>query len=723
MTILEKPRLIDSMKNISLRDKFLISLSAIGLSLSCLSGILSPNLINKPNLLLITIDTLRADYVGIYGGKVKTPVMDNLAASGIMFTRTYSHVPLTLPSHCSLLTGTIPPVHGVRDNSYRFPQKNKTLAEILKENGYLTVAFVGAFPLDSRFGLDIGFDLYDDNYGSRNLQRDLTFVERKAEEVTNKASTWLENHKDKNFFLWVHYFDPHAPYEPPPPFSEQYRGREYEGEIAYTDQQIGQLLAKLKSLGLTDDTIIILTADHGESLGEHQEKTHGIFIYDSTLRVPLIFYNPKILPKSRKISELTCLSDVFPTILDILNIPYQGEKIQGRSLKELIFKGKTLGDREIYIESIAALLDRNWAPLQGLIDKNWKYIEAPQPELYDLSNDPQELNNMFKKNPQVVKLLQNRLKEFMAKNSFSPLADIQRPELDKETYEKLKSLGYISAKIIKTGENRPDPKEMIEIDNLFNEAVILSEAGRLEKAQLMYETLLKKQPNFAVGYEYAAYNFYKMGKLEEAISLLRKALQLNLGTTSIKARLGLYLQEYGEIQESIQLLQEALQQDPYHTEAYNYLGVSYFKTGNLDQAEKAFQEALKLDSDYAMAINNLGNVYLTQGKYDQAINVYSKAISVDPHLASAYNGLAVASYRKGDINEALNNWKRALEIDETQADAAYNLGKTFLRLNNKEEALKYLELFLKIAPPQKYGQDIKQVKSVVDRLKEEIRKS
>jgi len=689
----------------------------------CLSKNLQPEINKPPNLILITVDTLRADHVGIYGGQVKTPSMDQLGRAGLVFTRTYSHVPLTLPSHCSLLTGTIPPVHGVRDNGYRFPQKNKTLTEILKENGYLTAAFVGAFPLDSRFGLDIGFDLYDDNYGSRNLQRDLTFVERKAEEVTNKASTWLENHKDKNFFLWVHYFDPHAPYEPPPPFSEEYQGREYEGEIAYTDQQIGRLLRKLKSLGLIDDTIIILTADHGESLGEHQEKTHGIFIYDSTLRVPLIFYNPKIFPKSRKISELTCLSDVFPTILDILNIPYNSGQIQGKSLKELIFKDKPIGDREIYIESIAAMLDRNWAPLQGLIYKNWKYIEAPQPELYDLSNDPQELTNLFEKNPGEVKLLRNRLKEFMAKNAFSPSADIQRSELDKETYEKLKSLGYISNKNLRTAVNRPDPKNMIEIDNLFNEALILSEAGRLEEARLMYETLLKKQPNFAVGYEYAAYNFYKMEKLEDAISLLRQALQLNLGTASIKARLGLYLQEYGEIQESIQLLQEALQQDPYYTEAYNYLGVSYFKAVNLEQSEKAFQQALKLDCDYAMAINNLGNVYLTEGKYDQAINIYSKAISVDPHLASAYNGLAVAYYNKGDTNEALINWKRALELDENQADAAYNLGKIFLRLNNKEEALKYLELFLKIAPPQKYGQDIKQVKLVVDRLKEEIRKS
>ena len=681
----------------------------------------STNPAKKFNLLLVTIDTLRADHVGIYGSRVKTPVIDGLAEAGVMFTRAYTHVPLTLPSHCSLLTGTIPPVHRVRDNGHRFSQKNKTLAEILKAEGYATAAFVGAFPLDSRFGLDKGFDLYDDNYGSRNLQRDLTFVERKAEEVTTRASAWLESNKDKNFFLWVHYFDPHAPYEPPSPFDLDYRGREYEGEVAYTDKMLGELLTRLNSLNLTDQTIIILTSDHGEGLGEHQEKTHGIFIYDSTMRVPLIFYNQKILPRGQVISDLTGLSDVFPTVLDLLNIPFNPEEIQGRSLKPAIIKKKSSGNREIYIESVAAMFDRNWAPLQGLIVDNWKYIEAPQPELYDLEKDPQELLNLYGKQPRITGQLQKKLTELRSKDYFSPLAEVQQPGIDRETYEKLKSLGYISGKKVKTTENRPDPKMMIEIDNLFNEAIILSEAGRLEEARILYKTLLEKQPNFAVGYEYAAYNFYKMGELEEAITLLRQAIDLDLATVSIRARLGLYLQEVGEIEESINLLQSALDEDPYYTEAYNYLGVSYFKAGELNQAEEAFNKALALDSDYAMAINNLGNVYLAQKRYTEAIATYRKAILADGQLASAYNGLGVVYYNQGDINNAYSNWKKALSVDPRQADAAYNLGRTLLKEGNQAEALKYLELFLEIASPQKYSQDIKQVRAVVERLRQEIR--
>ena len=698
-----------------------VAIVILGLSFSLFKQPLLAGQAKKFNLLLVTVDTLRADCVGTYGGQAKTPVMDSLARTGVRFTRTYTHVPLTLPSHCSLLTGTIPPVHGVRDNGYRFPGRNKTLAEILKAGGYVTAAFVGAFPLDSRFGLDKGFELYDDNYGSRNLQRDLTFVERKAEEVTSRASAWLENNKDKSFFLWVHYFDPHAPYEPPPPFDRDYRGKEYEGEIAYTDKMLGELLAKLKSLGLTDETIIVLTSDHGEGLGEHQEKTHGIFIYDSTMRVPLIFSNPKLLPAGRVIDDLTGLTDVFPTALDLLNIPFKAQEIQGRSLKAAISNKKSAGDRDIYIESVAAMLDRNWAPLQGLISDTWKYIEAPEPELYNLKNDPGELNNLFKKQPGTSGKLQKRLKELMSDETFAPLAQIQRPAIDQETYEKLKSLGYISGQKVKTTENRPDPKMMIEIDNLFNEAVILSEAGKVEEADGLYKALLDKQPDFAVGYEYAAYNLYKMGKLNEAISLLRQAISLNLATARIKSRLGLYLQEAGETLESISLLQSALRDDPQYAEAYNYLGVSYFKTGELDKAAEAFLKALELDADYAMAYNNLGNVYLAQKRYEEAIATYQKAILADEKLDSAYNGLGVAYYNQGDLSNAFSSWKKALSFEPKQADAAYNLGRTLLKSGDKAEALKYLELFLEIAPEQKYNQDIKQVKAVVERLRQEIK--
>ncbi len=674
------------------------------------------------NLLLITVDTLRADHVGIYGGKAKTPVIDQLGRSGVLFTNAYSHVPLTLPSHCSLLTGTLPLFHGVRDNGYRLPDVNRTLADILKAKGYRTAAFVGAFPLDSRFGLDKGFDTYDDSYGSKNLQRDLSFVERKAEEVNSKAVDWLDKNKAHKFFMWVHYFDPHAPYEPPSPFREEYLGIEYDGEIAYTDLMIGWFLEKLRQWNLMDNTLVVLTSDHGEGLGEHQEKTHGIFIYDATLHVPLIFSNPKILCGSRIVSDQVGLVDVMPTILDLLNIPPE-PNIQGRSLKSAIIDRKTLRDREVYIESVAAMLDRDWAPLQGLRTKDWKYIEAPLPELYDLRKDPRETVNLIEKNPRVAQRLQTKMWETIAKNSSIASSKIQRPEMDKETQERLKSLGYITGGISVSENRRPDPKTMIEVDNLFNDAIIASESGRLEEARILYEHVIQKQPNFAIGYEYAAYNYYKMGRLQEAIGLLSKAVNSNLRTTSLLARLGLYLQEAGQLDESISILEKAVQQDPNNTEAHNYLGVSYFKSGLIAEALEAFMKALELDRDYAMAMNNLGNGYLDMKDYGAAIEEYKKAIATDPKLASAYNGLGVALYRQGLVDDALLNWKKTLELDPRQPDTYYNLGRALLRLGRKEEALIYFELFLQTATSQKYAKDIEEVRGVVERLKKELGKT
>ena len=671
------------------------------------------------NLLLITVDTLRADHLGVYGNAgIKTPNIDRLGRNGLFFSRAYAHVPLTLPSHCSLLTGTLPLFHGVRDNGYRLPPTTPTLAEILKKDGYRTGAFVGAFPLDSRFGLDRGFDVYDDLYGSKNVVRDLSFVERRAEDVAGKAIAWVEGHKNERFFAWVHFFDPHAPYEPPSPFKEDYRGREYDGEIAYTDSVIGKLLAKLDEWQLTERTLIILTADHGESLGEHQEATHGIFIYDATLHVPLIFFNPKRRPAHSVVSSQAGLIDVAPTILEMLGLPIES-KMQGTSLAPVMKKGKNDSGPPQYIESIAAMLDRNWAPLQGIRTEEWKYIDAPQPELYDLKTDPRETRNVLAQNADRARRMRETLQSLIGRSS-SPAAKAVSSPLDKETREKLASLGYISGRSAGDEKRRPDPKTMIALDNLFNEAINASETGDLEAADRIYRDVLKKQPTFIVGYEYAAYNLYKMGKLEEAIALLNKATSLNLTTTSLISRLGLYDQEAGRLEESIAILEKAVRQDPNYAEAYNYLGVSYFKIGRTADAVKMFNKALALDPDYAMAMNNLGNGYVAAQDYEAAEQAYKKAIAIDPNLAAAYNGWGAACYRKGLTDEALRHWEKSLELDPRQPDTSYNLGRVHLRLGHKKEALRYFELFVKTASPQKYQKDLDEVRGVIDRLKKEI---
>lgn len=672
------------------------------------------------NLLIITVDTLRADHLGIYGyEKIETPNMDALGRNGVLFSQAFCHVPLTLPSHCSLFTGTLPLFHGVRDNGYRLPEFNTTLAQIMQGNGYETAAFVGAFPLDSRFGLDNGFNVYDDLYGSKNVVRDLSFVERRAEEVNNRAAEWIAQNKDKKFFVWVHYFDPHTPYEPPSPCSHTYAGREYDGEIAYTDTIIGELIKKLDQLQLTGHTLIILTSDHGEGLGDHDEITHGIFVYDSTLRVPLIFHNPKILPKNRVVNDQVGMIDILPTVLDLMGFK-KNPDIQGKSFKSAMFEGKSASDKFVYIESVAAMMDRNWAPLQGIRTEEWKYIDAPIPELYDLKSDPKEESNLVERKPDITALLKTKLQDAINKYSSPNSSQIFGTKIDKETREKLMSLGYITGRKIEGEIARPDPKTMIEMDNTFNAAIIASETGKLEAARKLYEQVLNIQPNFIMGYEYAAYNYYKMGNINKAIHLLETAVKLKLTTNSLLGRLGLYYQEAGRIRDSIDVLEKVTQQDSAYAEAFNYLGVSYFKNSQLNKATDSFKKALVLDSNYAMAMNNLGNCYLAQENYDFAETEYKKAIHVDDCLATAHNGLAVVFYRKGLIEEALLSWEKSLELEPKQPDTLYNLGRVYLRLGDKKKSLQYFESFIKTASPQKYERDITEVKQVVERLRKEI---
>jgi len=674
------------------------------------------------NILIITIDTLRADHLGIYGyEKIETPHINRLGKEGILFSRVFCPVPLTLPSHCSLFTGTLPLFHEVRDNGYPLPSNLMTLAEIFRDQGYHTAAFVGAFPLDSRFGLDRGFEVYDDFYGSKNIFRDLSFVERKAEAVNESALEWIVQNKDDPFFAWIHYFDPHSPYDPPAPFKTRYTGREYDGEIAYTDKIIGELLTALKEQNLIQKTLVVLTSDHGEGLGEHKEKTHGIFIYDSTLRVPLIFYNPQIFPQHRIITDPASLIDVMPTVLDLMGFSHPSN-IQGKSLKSALFGQEFSHQEYFYIESVAAMLDRNWAPLQGIRTEQWKYILAPIPELYDIKRDPQELKNIIEKNPETAKKLKDKLNEIIEDHSSSYATQAYHAEMDKETREKLGSLGYVRLNAQPQAKELPDPKAMIEVDNLFNEAIIASEKGELERASQLYKNLLSNQPDFIIGYEYASYNLYKMGKLNKAIDLLEKAVHQNLVTKSLLARLGLYYQETGRIKESIDILERVIQKNKDYAEAFNYLGVSYYQAGQLPKAIESFQKALSLDKHYAMAMNNLGNCYLALENYDQAEQNYKQAIAADPKLDSPYNGLGVVYFRKGEINQSIEQWEISLQINPLQSDTLYNLGRVYLSQGNKEKALELFEQFVKQASPLKYREDIEEVRNVIDKLKKELGK-
>ena len=681
---------------------------------------------SKLNLLVVTVDTLRADRVGAYGhGAARTPAMDGLARRGVRFSRAFSHVPLTLPSHCTLFTGVLPPAHGVRDNGERLGEAPMTLAEIARGQGYATAAFVGAFPLDSRFGLGRGFETYDDLYGSRNRVRDMAFVERRAEEVNSRAEAWLRARGREPFFLWVHYFDPHAPYDPPPPFDRDFAGREYDGEIAYTDAQFGKLVEALERSGRAADTLIVLTSDHGEGLGAHLEKTHGIFIYDTTLRVPLIIAGPGVTPQGRSVDAQVGLSDVLPTVLDLMGWPAP-KGLPGRSLVSMMKRteaGRKAAERTLYIESLSPLLSRNWAPLRGVRTSGWKYIDAPAAELYDLEADPGETANVLDTRPEVVRRLRAEMEAVIKRQAAPPPGAAPGPAADSETRRKLESLGYIASGVAPAKAPRPDPKAMIEWDNLLSDAVNASETGRLDEADAAYRDILRRQPDDIIAYDYAAYNLTKMGRGGEAIRVLEEAVERGLATDQILAHLGLYYQEAGRLDESLRALEKALALGPLSSEAHNGLGVSLYKSGRIEDAVAAFEKALSLDPHYAMAMNNLGNCHLAQKRYAEAETQYKSAIALDGRLASARNGLAAVYYRRGSLEDAVKVWEESLEIDPGQAEALYNLGRAYLRQGRKEDALRLFELFVRHASPQRDAEDIEEVKGVIERLKKELRGS
>jgi arylsulfatase A-like enzyme/tetratricopeptide (TPR) repeat protein len=680
----------------------------------------------KSNLLVVTIDTLRADRVGAYGYKgARTPSMDELARRGVLFSQAFSHVPLTLPSHCSLFTGFLPLTHGVRDNGERLRSTPVTLAEIARGQGYSTAAIVGAFPLDSRFGLDRGFETYDDLYGSRNRVQDMAFVERRAAEVNRKAEEWIRAHSREPFFVWVHYFDPHAPYDPPPPFDREFAGREYDGEIAYADECLGKLLAVLRDSGCADDTMVVLTSDHGEGLGAHEEKTHGIFIYDPTLHVPLIIAGPGPLARGRIVDAQAGLTDVLPTVLDLMGWPPQKD-LPGRSLAPMMTRpgaGREGSERALYIESMAPLLGRNWAPLRGVRTSEWKYIDAPTAELYDLKADPGESVNIHDSRPEVVRRLRGEMQAVIKRQAALPPDTAPGPAVDLEARQKLQSLGYLSNGVAPATMPRPDPKTMIGLDNLLSDAVNASETGRLEEADAMYKDILRRQPDYIIGYDYAAYNLTKMGRGGEAILLLEKVVGRGLATDQILAHLGLYYQEAGRLDESIRTLGKALALNPDVGEAHNDLGVSLFKSGRVEEAIAAFRKSLTLDPHYAMAMNNLGNCFLALKSYPEAAVQYQSAIAMDNRLASAHNGLAAVDYRQGRVAEAVKLWEKSLEIEPRQTEALYNLGRVYLRMGRKEDALRLFELFVRHASPQQDAKDLEEVKGVIERLKKERHES
>lgn len=630
------------------------------------------------HVLLISMDTTRADVLGCYGFKHDTtPSIDALAREGILFENTYAPTPLTLPSHSTLLTGTIPPFHGAHDNqTYRCDESNVTLAEILKENGFTTGAIVGSIVLDGKYGLDQGFDYYDDDFQE---ERNIHNPERLAEETKRIASKWLEEHKEEKIFLFLHFFDPHRAYLAPEPFlkkflddpppdqlSAEFQTSLYAGEVAYTDHCIKGIIDKLKDLGLYESTLIIITADHGEMLYEHNEESHGYFIYQGSMRIPLVFKVPGV-STPRRVKKTVGLVDVAPTVCSLLDLKGPFE-FQGVDISSYLLQAapKDL-NRAVYLESLYPTKYKGNS-LLGIVNDRYKYIQTTRPELYDLATDEKESVNLVEQESKAAFQLKRRLKQMLDDASAS---DEAGGKMDHETVsrEQLEALGYVSGAVIEDfsfGTSRKDPKDLIEYHrNTITAQAYLME-DMVDEAKELYEDMIAMQPDVHDPYLRLATIANQSGDYPEAIRQLKRAIQVEPEETELFNSLASVYKKQDNHEQAIANLKKSLEIDPEQFEAHGELARIYYLIRNFEQAFFHSQESIRINSDQSSVLKLLAALYGRQNKTDKAIEYLKKSLQVEPGQAAVMTQLGTALYGQGKIREAMDLWSGSLKIEPNQ---------------------------------------------------------
>ncbi len=576
----------------------LLGLIVIGVVLSVRSA--------RPlNILLITLDTTRADRLGCYGYSLaKTPVLDRLAQQGVLFERAYAPVPLTLPSHASMLTGLYPPEHGLRNNGQAaLPQGLSTLATELQAAGYETGAFVAAFVLDHKFGLQRGFETYNDDLSMADPSLDGHHQYRDGSLVISAALRWLRPRSSKPFFCWVHLFDPHYPYlTHEDRFGTQFQDRPYDAELAYVDDEIGRLIATLRKSGALEHTIVVVVGDHGESLGEHGELSHAMTVYDATLRVPLLVVSPRENHPGHRVAEPVSLVDLTPTVLDLLGrrpLP----QASGRSLRAAL-RGEPLTTLPCYAETDEPYHAGHWSPLRALITQQWKYIRSPKAELYDLLADPQELQNLANESPDQLQKLEGELTAWEERMNQRLAGNVSLTEQERRA---LSSLGYASHRKSNGEEERPlrDVKDMLPFYYKLNDAAAMIDAGRYDLAEPVLREVLAADDDYFAAHGELGRCLLKQNKLPEAVQSLRRTMELDPGAEQVQSMLGATLLLQGDYAAAVEALELAIRLNPDLYQNHFNLGMTLEKLGRPDEAIKHYQDCLERAPDAVQARQRL----------------------------------------------------------------------------------------------------------------------
>ena len=613
-------------------------------------------------MLLITLDTTRADRLGCYGyEKAKTPNLDGLAAGGVRLMHAYSPVPLTLPAHCSLFTGTCPPHHRVRNNGvYYLNEGNVTLAEVLKKEGFRTAAFVGSFTVDSRFGLAQGFDVYDDTFQTEEILKNFR-SERRAEDVFLPFSEWLDANWGQQFFCWIHFYDPHLPYDPPSPFKEQSAGRPYDGEIAYMDSFVGKVMDKLSEKKIHDNTLVVIAGDHGEALGERREVDHGLFLYDNTLRIPLIFWAAGHLPSGFAVHSRAGLIDIMPTVLDILKIPMPSD-VQGRSLIDAL-RSKKQKDVPIYVETYYPQENYGWSHLLGLIEGDWKLIKAPKPELYNLVKDPHEDRNVIQDEAKITGRMLSELKDLVKKLSSGRKEGSRK--LTEEEERRLRSLGYAGAETAggEPGKPLPDPKDKIEDYVLYFRGNLHETRGEYRQAAEIYKEVLRRNPDVPNNYVNLGFLYAKMGSLEEAIRVLEQGRENLPESFIVLSRLLSFYSSASRYDEALKTAKIILDLDVRNLDALFLSGSIQAKLRNWKETLRFYEKALEVEPENMTLRMRHAYCLAASGRIDESLKEYALLIEDFPEEASVYKELSDVYKAQGNRGKAVESMKKAVEFE------------------------------------------------------------
>nr|AUN36763.1 choline-sulfatase [uncultured bacterium] len=644
----------------------------------------SPDAASRPNVVLITLDTTRADRMGFLdANRALTPNLDALASQSVVFSRAYAQVPLTSPSHATMLTGTYPQFSHVNYMGDPLDKGLPFLPDILHRNGYRTAAFVGALVLEPRKlapGFERGFDVYDAGFHRRRGGEDhYQSVERRGEEVVNRALAWLSKRPTGPFFLWVHLYDPHDPYSPPEPYKTRFQADPYDGEIAYTDSVVGKLLAGLKVRGVFDRSVVTVAADHGEAFAEHGENHHGIFLYDETVHVPLLFKLPG-RQIARTVENQVGLVDITPSILQAVHLPIPAA-VQGKSLINFLAKtppaasqkdSNTDSQMPVYSESRYGHLSFGWSALKSWRTGKYLYIEAPERELYDLSADPLGKHNIASQAKAVSDTLAAQLAEFAKRTQSGTAA---RRSLNLEQTESLHALGYMSSDSEVGGDSNneagPDPKQKIAVANLLYGALVDVENERFAEAVPVLQEVLKQEPNTATAYLQLGRSYMALREYDKAVAPLQELVEKRPDEAFARYELGCALVKTGRWDEAAPQFEAAVSQMKSSVMMHFYLALVYDRTSRNDEAKRAFEDALRLDPNHFPANLFLGRMLARQQQAASALPYLRKAVKLRPDAIDGHRFLSDAYAQLGQMPAATREMN---EAERLRAQGASRLG-------------------------------------------------